>query len=167
MYNSSHLRLTNNSSSRESMLIFRQPILKLAKESENSTLTTAGGRVYNSSGDILPTERVDYGAKFIYEADALIRRNKNDQVTVRKVREVYGRCHSLLVEAAEQVKKCLPPSKDIFNGLSYLHPSRILSRTARVPLASLPMQHLINEKVQEIDNKYRVSYTSIGKKVEF
>ena len=113
------------------------------------------GRVYNSSGDILPTERVDYGAKFIYEADALIRRNKNDQVTVRKVREVYGRCHSLLLEAAEQVKKRLPPSKDIFNGLSYLHPSRILSQTARVPLASLPMQHLINEKVQEIDNLYR------------
>ena len=114
----------------------------------------------------MPTERVDYGAKFIYEADALIRRNKNDQVTVRKVREVYGRCRSLLLEAAEQVKKRLPPSKDIFNGLSYLQPSRILSQTARVPLASLPMQHLISEKVQEIDS-IEVSYMSIGKKVEF
>ena len=76
-------------------------------------------------------------------------------MTVRKVREVYGRCHSLLLEAAEQVKKRLPPSKDIFNGLSYLRPSRILSQTARAPLASLPMQHHINEKVQEIDNQYR------------
>ena len=47
------------------------------------------------------------------------------------------------------------PHKDVFNGLSYLHPSRILSPTARVPLASLPMQHLINEKVQEIDKQYR------------
>ena len=92
----------------------------------NTFYSSLRGRVYNSSGDILPTERVviDYGAKFIYEADALICRNKNDQVTVRKVREVYGRCHSLLLEAAEQVKKRLPPSKDIFNGLSYLHPSR-------------------------------------------
>ena len=51
----------------------------------NTYYSSLRGRVYNSSGDILPTERVDYEAKFIYEADALIRRNKNDQMTVRKV----------------------------------------------------------------------------------
>ena len=78
------------------------------------------GQVYNSSGVPLPTDKVDYGAKFIFEADALIRRMKNDETTVRRVREVYGRCHSLLLEAAEQVKQRLLPSKDIFNSLSYL-----------------------------------------------
>ena len=58
----------------------------------NTYYSSLRGRVYNSSGDILPTERVDYGAKFIYEADALIRRNKNDQMTVRKVREDAIHC---------------------------------------------------------------------------
>ena len=61
----------------------------------------------------------------------------------------------MLLEAAAQVQKRLPSSKDIFNGLSLLHPSRILNQVGRVPLAGLPMQHLINEKLQEIDNQYR------------
>ncbi len=112
------------------------------------------GRVYNSSGVLLPTDRVDYGAKFVFEADALIHRTSDDETTLRRVHEAYGRCHSLLLEAAEQVKKCLPTSKDIFKGLSYLHPSRVLSQVMRVPLNSLPMQHLIREKFEEIDNQY-------------
>jgi hypothetical protein len=44
------------------------------------------GRVYNSSGVPLPTDRVDWGAKFVFEADALIHRTSNDETTLRRVR---------------------------------------------------------------------------------
>ena len=113
------------------------------------------GRVYDSSGVPLPADKVDYGAKFVFEAAALLRSQNNDENTARRVRETYSRCHSMLLEAAAQVQNRLPASKDIFHGLSLLHPSRILNQVGRVPLASLPMQHLINEKIQEIDNQYR------------
>ncbi|CAB3986321.1 zinc finger MYM-type 6-like [Paramuricea clavata] len=113
------------------------------------------GRVYSSSGVPLPTDKVDYGAKFVFEADALIPHQNNDEHTVRKVREVYGRCHTMLLEAAAQVQKRLPSSKDIFQGLSHLHPSKILNQVGRIALAKLPMQHLIHEKIDEIDNQYR------------
>ncbi len=36
-----------------------------------------------------------------------------------------------------------------------MHPSRVLSQVTRVSLNSLPMQHLIREKFEEIDNQYR------------
>ena len=61
----------------------------------------------------------------------------------------------MLLEAAAQVQQRVPSSKDIFKGLSLLHPSRVLNQVGRAPLASLPMQHLINEKINEIDNQYR------------
>lgn len=57
-------------------------------------------------------DKVDYGAKFVFEADALIRHQKNDENTVRKDREFYGRCHTMLLEAAVQVQQRLPSSKD-------------------------------------------------------
>lgn len=113
------------------------------------------GRVYSSSGVELPADKVDYGAKFVSEAAALLRRHSNDENTASRIRDVYNRCHSMLLEATAQVQKRLPSSKDIFNELSLLHPSRILNQVGRVPLARLPMQHLINEKIQEIDNQYR------------
>jgi hypothetical protein len=121
----------------------------------NLFYNSLNGRVYNSSGVALPTDKVDYGAKFVFEAAALLRTSNNDENTARRVREMYNRCHSMLLEAAAQVQKRLPSSKDIFNGLSLLHPSRILNQVRRVPLAGLPMQHLINEKLQEIDSQYR------------
>ena len=121
----------------------------------NLFYNSLNGRVYNSSGVALPTDKVDYGAKFVFEAAALLRTSNNDENTARRVREMYNRCHSMLLEAAAQVQKRLPSSKDIFNGLSLLHPSRILNQVGRVPLAGLPMQHLINEKLQEIDSQYR------------
>ena len=113
------------------------------------------GRVYDSSGVPLPANKADYGAKFVFEAAALLRNRNNDEHTVKRVREVYNRCHSMLLEAAAQVQQCLPSSKDIFKGLSLLHPSRVLNQVGRAPLASFPMQHLINEKTNEIDNQYR------------
>ena len=116
------------------------------------------GRGYNSSGVSLPTDKVDYGAKFIFEADALIHRMKNEMM-VRRVWEVYSRCHMLLLEAAEQVKQHLPPSKDIFNSLSYLPPSC-------VPVIMLPMQHLMRRS-RRLTTNVGVSCMSTGKRMEF
>ena len=72
-----------------------------------------------------------------------------------KVNEVKGKCHLVLVEATRQVCKRLPPSSEIFHGLSRLHPSQVLSQLNRVPLCKLPMQHLMANKLQEIDEQYR------------
>ena len=121
----------------------------------NLYYNSLSGRVYDSSGVPLPADKVDYGAKFVFEAAALLRSQKNDENTARRVRETYSRCHSMLLEADAQVQKRLPSSKDIFHGLSLLHPSHTLNQFGRVPLASLPLQHLINEKIAEIDNQYR------------
>ena len=60
----------------------------------------------------------------------------------------------MLLEATPQVCKRLPPS-EIFDGLSSLHPSQVLNQLNRVPLCKLPMQHLMAEKLQEIDDQYR------------
>ena len=115
------------------------------------------GRVYSSTGACLPVEKVDFGAKFVLEADKLIRQNNQGVQEEMKanVREVYNRCYMMLLEAVEQVQKRLPSSKDIFKGLSYLHPIRVLNQVGHVSLTSLPMIHLAEEKIDEIDNQYR------------
>lgn len=112
-------------------------------------------RVYDSSGLPLPSAKVDFGAKSIFEADALTRRHNNDANITKKVHDTFGRCHSMIIEAAEQVSKRIPTSKEIFQSLSCLHPSRVLNQVGRVPLPQLPMQHLIEEKIDEIDYQYR------------
>jgi hypothetical protein len=53
-------------------------------------------------------DKVDYRAKFVFEADALIHHQNDDENTVCKVRKVYGRCHTMLLEVAAQVQKRLP-----------------------------------------------------------
>eukprot|EP00795_Rhopilema_esculentum_P002040 gene2040-17605_t len=79
----------------------------------------------------LPLAKVDFGAKFLFEADALVDNNKERQFHVIKGYGGQG------------------------EALSYLHPSRVLSQIARVPPAELPMQHLMVDKLSEIDNQYR------------
>ena len=101
------------------------------------------------TGACLPVEKVDQ----------LNQLNRQNNQGVQEVREVYNRCYVMLLEAVEQVQKRLPSSKDIFKGLSYLHPTRVLNQVDRVSLTSLPMIHLVEEKIDEIDNQYRsISY---------
>ena len=68
----------------------------------NLYYNSLSGRVYDSSGVPLPADKVDYGAKFVFEAAALLRSEKNDENTARRVRETYSRCNSMLLEAAIQ-----------------------------------------------------------------
>ena len=49
----------------------------------------------------------------------------------------------------------MPENVSIFKGLSYLSPSRVLSQMSKVPFAQLPLQHLMGEKVYEIEEQYR------------
>eukprot|EP00794_Sanderia_malayensis_P009867 gene9867-biopygen8124 len=112
-------------------------------------------RVFGREGAQLPLTSVDFGAKFLFEADALVSCNNGDDAVLMKVMEAKKRCHNMLLETANQVKKRLPPSSDIFQALGYLHPSRVLSQTDRVLLQKLPMQHLMADKLTEIDNQYR------------
>ena len=91
----------------------------------------------------------------MFEAAALLRSQNNHENMARRVCETYGRCHLMLLKAAAQVQKYLSSSKDIFHGSSLLQLSHILNQVGRVPFASLPMQHLINKKIEEINNQYR------------
>lgn len=103
----------------------------------------------NSNGALLQTYNLDYGAKFLWEVAALIRRRKNDADTIQRVHD------SFLLETVQQVCKRLPSSKKIFDGLSYMHPTRVFNQVGRVSLNDLPMQHLIGEYITEIDCEYR------------
>lgn len=49
----------------------------------------------------------------------------------------------------------LPESRHVFSGLSGLSPSKLLSQTARFPFEQLPMQHLMAENLDELENQYR------------
>ena len=113
------------------------------------------GRVYNKKGDALPLDSVDFGGKFILEAMNLIKNNGNDCATIMKVNEAKGRCHSMLLDGASQLRKRLPASQDLFKRLAYLHPSRILNQVDRPSLLELPMQHLMHVNMAEIDSQYR------------
>ena len=81
------------------------------------------GRVYNRNGDALAVDNVDFGGKFIFEAMNLIKNSGNDGDVITKVNEAKGRCHSMLLEAASQLKKHLPTSQDMFRRLASVSPS--------------------------------------------
>ena len=112
------------------------------------------GRVYDSSGVPLPANKADYGAKFVA---ALLRIRNNDEHTAKRVREVYNRCHSMLLEAAAQVQQRLPSSKDIFKGLSLLHPSRVLNQVVVLLWLAFQCSILSMRKLMRstFDNQYR------------
>ena len=61
----------------------------------------------------------------------------------------------MLRESLNQVEMRLPESKSTFNGLSYLLPNYVVSRTLRVNLNMLPLQHLMKSDGGEIEEQYR------------
>ena len=101
-------------------------------------------RLFFANGSNIPIERVDFGAKYIYERDHLIYSSNNNSTVVQKVNEMDSRCLQMLLEAERQVRKRLPCSEEMFLTLSFLHPSRVLRQIDFAPLAQLPMQHLIH-----------------------
>eukprot|EP00112_Aurelia_sp_Birch-Aquarium-sp1_P021637 Seg5878.3 transcript_id=Seg5878.3/GoldUCD/mRNA.D3Y31 product="hypothetical protein" protein_id=Seg5878.3/GoldUCD/D3Y31 len=64
-------------------------------------------------------------------------------------------CISFLIEATEQVEKRLPASKDLFKGLSGLHPKRVLKANGRLAFGQLPLAHLRAAKSDQIEEHSR------------
>ena len=113
-------------------------------------------RLFFANGSTIAIERVELGAKYIYERDHLIYSSNNNLTVVQKVNEMDSRCLQMLLEEERQVSKRLPCSEEMFLTLSFLHPSRVLSQIDFAPLAQLPMQHLIHgEDMSKIVEKYR------------
>ena len=70
------------------------------------------GRVQNRETEAkLPISKVDFGAKFDFEIAALVCLHNQDRQMIRKIDEVKSRCHSMLLEAAQQVYKSLQRSQ--------------------------------------------------------
>eukprot|EP00794_Sanderia_malayensis_P010381 gene10381-biopygen7566 len=107
-------------------------------------------RMYNEHGELLPANKIEFGAKFISE---LIKFENSD--TRGKVMEVRQRCADMLAEALVQVEKRLPQSKAIFKGLSSLSTNKVLSQTSRVAFADLPMPHLRDINQRKTKEQYR------------
>ena len=113
------------------------------------------GRIFLPCGSYIPLAKVDFGAKYIFERDAMIIHRNNDPTVIQQAKEIDSRCHPMLLEAESQVSKRLPTSENIFLSLSYLHPSRVLSQVDCVSLGKLPMHHLIHgTQMANIDEQY-------------
>ena len=116
--------------------------------------TSLHNRVYNEKKELLPTDKVDFGVKFIQESSNFVGRSENKDAAKEKLREMYSRCQSFLVEAVSQVEKQIPENRKIFEELSNLSPRRVLSQIDRAPFTKLPMQHLMTD-ISAIEEQYR------------
>ena len=113
------------------------------------------GRIFLPCGSYIPLAKVDFGAKYIFEKDAMVIDRNNNPIVIQQAKEIDSRCHLMLLEAESQVSKRLPTSENIFLSLSYLHP-RVLSQVDCVSLGKLPMHHLIHgTQMANIDEQYR------------
>ena len=113
-------------------------------------------RVFDTRGYQLPLPNVDFGAKFSTECHNFIKSHpteEQDRVTL--VNNVKNRCQKFILELVSQMEKRLPENKNVFQGLSNLAPSKVLSQINKVPFSALPLPHLIQKNAQEIEDQYR------------
>ncbi len=111
-------------------------------------------RVQDHQGRALATSQVDFGAQFLAEANSYLCNHKTPDA-VSKIQDVKEKCRSMLEECLEQVEKRLPENIKIFQGLSCLSPSKVLSQVEKVPFSQLPMPHLQQPVVGLIEQQYR------------
>lgn len=116
------------------------------------------GRLYNVAGSKKPIEECDFGYKFIHEmqiyVDSILDEDKRG-LELQKMINLKMRCHNMLDEAMQQVEKRLPPSMDIFKGLSSLSPNIVLSQVDRAKFEELPSKHLMGQHCEAIEEQYR------------
>ena len=110
-------------------------------------------RVFSLDGIELAESKIDFGARFGMEIERYMEMHQVSGET--KVQDVKARCYNFLMEAIKQVEKRLPPTRYIYKSLSSLHPSKILSQTARVPHKGLPFPTLRARKYNAIEQQYR------------
>ncbi|XP_068239267.1 SCAN domain-containing protein 3-like [Palaemon carinicauda] len=111
-------------------------------------------RVFTKNGDKLSVSMSDLGALFNNELNRCSRENKNPNF-VSAVVSLKQRCQDFLVDVIREVEKRIPKNKAIFQGISALHPSKVLSQTARTPFSQLPLQHLLKEDLNIYEEQYR------------
>ena len=121
----------------------------------NTHYKSLRGRVFDTEGKQLAIEKVDFGGKFEFEAAKFLSSQQNNNAAQAKVLEVKKRCLDFLLEAIHQVEKRVPATRNVFKGLSALHPTKVLNVAKRVPIGQLPLPQLRLEKANEIEEQYR------------
>lgn len=111
-------------------------------------------RVRNRQGHKLSVAMTDFGERF---ANELSRCNKSGGLTVdeESVENLKQRCQKFLNALLREVENRLPGNQQLFKGLSALHPSKVLSQTARYPFEQLPFHHLLEEEQGILEKQYR------------
>lgn len=111
-------------------------------------------RVTNSQGQKLSVAMTDFGACFAAE---LSRCCKSGGSTVNEMvaQTLKQRCQDFLNALLREVEHRLPSNQQLFQGISALHPSKVLSQTARYPFEKLPFQHLLEGEKDILEQQYR------------
>ncbi|KAM7299044.1 hypothetical protein ISCGN_019611 [Ixodes scapularis] len=111
-------------------------------------------RIFNRQGHRLSLGMTDFGAQFTSE---LLRccKHQESNLSDAAVQGLKQRCQDFLSHLLKEVEKRLPAHQAIFQGISGLHTSKVLSQTARLSVLQLPLHHLIEESLDVIEMQYR------------
>ena len=112
------------------------------------------GRVFDIDGNQLSISRVDLGAKFESESLHCIRKHEASDFSTHLIK-VKERCRMFLQELIAQIEQRLPTNRNIFAGLSFLKPSKVLSHVNRPAFHNLPFQNMLHDSddVDEIEEQ--------------
>ncbi len=72
---------------------------------------------------------IEFGSKFKFDAEKYIAVRSQPNKANMNVINIKGRCLTFLKTAITEVECRLPATRNLFKGLSYIHPNRILSQT--------------------------------------
>jgi hypothetical protein len=100
----------------------------------------------------LSLTQTEFGAHFLSECARCQREKEPGSNFESSLEAMKQRSLAFLKELLAQVERRLPSNKEIFRGLSGLHPDKVLSQRQRTPFPQLPLQHLLNPG---IENQYR------------
>lgn len=98
---------------------------------------TLKSRIFYKQGHRLSVGVTDFGAQFVSE---LLRcQHQESNLNKAAMQGLKQRFQEFLMDLLKEVEKRLPSNQAIFQGMSRLHPSRVLSQTARILVLQLPL----------------------------
>nr|XP_047124193.1 uncharacterized protein LOC124806931 [Hydra vulgaris] len=114
-------------------------------------------RVLDNQGVQLPLKRVDFGAKFLSDCQKYIDTYPQTQKEIarKNIESVLTRCLQFLLRLLKELDQRLPENKEIFQGLPYLSPSKVLHQSSKMPFTHLSLRHIMKDKAQNIEDQYR------------
>ena len=110
--------------------------------------------MYDSYGNKLPISACDFGGQFAIALQECSKERESNIDFGDAIKNLKVRCQDFLCNLIEEVEKRLPSNKEIFRGLALLHPTKVLSQTARAQFHQLPLPHLISNKTV-VEEQYR------------